>query len=168
MRHNHFLLTELPDIIRERDPKLAARHDAANGKLQQVDERANTMLEQHGVWAASRLVKRWAQENPGVAITIEAGWFVGGAAGITAALNERAHATATVIGREPDLEMAATWRLAALVSQRVGVEIVESKAWELVAEMVGRSQRMDLSDAAVVAASAEGICAEAGLDEPLP
>ena len=167
MDNEAFQLTDLPAIVRDSNPKQAALHDERNAKLQRVDLQAREMLDTYGVWVAARLVRRWAEQNVGVGLVVNAGWMVDGMAGVTDALNGRAYAEATRIGGG-SISLAAMWRLAALVNQHVGVATPASRAWDMVHEMIVITRPMDLSDTAVAIAQAEAVCDEAGLEEPLP
>lgn len=166
MDNEAFQLTDLPAIVRDNNPKQAALHDERNAKLLRVDLQAREMLDTYGVWVAARLIRRWAEENVGVGLVVNAGWMVNGMAGITDALNERAYAEATRIGGG-DVRVASMWRLAALVNQNVGVATPRSRAWDMVEEMVNLTRPMDLSDKAIAIAQAEAVCDEAELEEPL-
>ena len=159
-----FQLPDLPAFLREKDPKQAAYHDEMNAKLQRADLQAREMFDRYGVWTAARLVRRWAEENVGVGLVVNAGWMVNGMAGVTDALNERAYSEAT----RGDLRIAGMWRLAAIVNQHVGVETPQNRAWDMVYDMIQLTRPMNLTDEAVAVAQAEALCDEAELEEPLP
>jgi hypothetical protein len=153
-------LPPLPDFVREGNPAQAARHDKTQSKLDEVEATAKALLAANGIWTSARLVQRWVETNEGVAVVVEAGWFVDGAAGAAAALNGRALAETMKLRDKGDLQLAAMWRYAAMVTQSLGIDPVSSLAWERALSAVYTVQHMDTSTDAIAVARAEGIIHE--------